>query len=195
MNRLRNEIASGVVVYDNAMDGDFVVEAVEAEANNPNSIYVWDWSSTGPNSHRGDYRTSYSFPLESILDPNNEHPLRGEMQNEVIGKLSVMYNDYTSRFIVDTGFTEPPSVLKYVAGGRYRTHSDAGPTMHRIISCVGCLGNTATGGDLEFPLIDLRIRLEQNQFIMFPSNFMYQHYAHPVNDGVKYSLVTWWGVR
>jgi hypothetical protein len=193
MNRLRNEIAPGIILYDKAIDGDLIVSIVEQENSNSNSPYEWEWSGTGTNNNKGDYRTSYSFPLINFLEPNNQHEHRETIMSEVIGKLSIAYNDYTSRYLVETGYTEPPVVLKYIAGGRYRTHTDAGPGMHRVVSCVGSLGNSSTGGELDFPLLNIRVKLEKNQLLFFPANFIYQHYAHPVVDGIKYSIVTWWG--
>ena len=193
MNRARTEIGPGIVVYDNVLDGDWLISIVESEIVDTNGFDDWEWSTTGQSGSRNNYRTSFTFPLLRIIDPNNDHPLQRDVKTKVLNSINNAYNDYSSRYLVEAGLMEPPTVLKYVAGGSYRTHSDAGPGIHRVVSCVGCLGNSSSGGDLEFPLLDVRIKLKEHQFIFFPSNFLFQHYAHPVTDGVKYSLVTWWG--
>jgi predicted 2-oxoglutarate/Fe(II)-dependent dioxygenase YbiX len=59
------------------------------------------------------------------------------------------------------------------------------------LSLVACFSDGFEGGELEFPFFDLKIKLEKNSLVLFPSNFPYTHIAHPVTSGTKYSLVTW----
>jgi len=54
------------------------------------------------------------------------------------------------------------------------------------------LNGDFTGGELEFPYFDVKITPSAGTLVLFPSNFPYGHIAHPVEDGTKYSLVTWY---
>lgn len=190
----RDEIAPGVMLYTNALEGDRIISMVEKLATNTSSNSTWEHSSTGNRADISEYRSSLSFSLSPLLDPSSLYDEKQKIYDLTMKPLSLMSRDYTCRYLVDVGFMEPPSILKYVAGANYRTHSDAGPLIHRVVSVVGCLENTSSGGDLEFPILDLSIKIEKNSVLIFPSNFIYKHYAHPVIDGVKYSIVTWWKI-
>lgn len=190
----RSEIHKGVMLYENILEGSEIIGMIEKMANDQSLSSPWEHSSTGNSSDISEYRSSLSFSLSYFLDPNINFVDQKKLFNLTMRQLNIASKDYMCRYLADAGFMEPPSILKYVSGGNYRTHSDDGPGIHRVVSLVGCLENTSSGGELEFPIIDLKIKLPINSIIVFPSNFIYKHYAHPVYDGVKYSLVTWWRV-
>jgi predicted 2-oxoglutarate/Fe(II)-dependent dioxygenase YbiX len=56
---------------------------------------------------------------------------------------------------------------------------------------VASISSECDGGELEFPYLDTKLKLETGSVVLFPSNFPYMHIAHPVTNGIKYSLVTW----
>ena len=69
---------------------------------------------------------------------------------------------------------------------------DGGSTdVSRQVSCVCYLNDDYQGGELEFPNFKVKIKPEQGMLILFPSSFPYLHIAHPITQGIKYTLVTW----
>jgi predicted 2-oxoglutarate/Fe(II)-dependent dioxygenase YbiX len=63
--------------------------------------------------------------------------------------------------------------------------------MGRAISALVYLNNDYTGGEIEFPNHNVKIKPLPGMMNLFPSNFAYLHQAHPVIEGTKYALVTW----
>ena len=58
-----------------------------------------------------------------------------------------------------------------------------------ILSIVGLLNDDFSGG--EFVINEKIIPLKKNSLLIFPSNFLYLHGVNPINDGVRYSFVSW----
>lgn len=86
-------------------------------------------------------------------------------------------------------------VLKYNKGGFYKTHTDDGPLTRRTLSIVIFLNDDYEGGELEIFSPDEKnskiIEPKMGRIVMFPSNFLYPHKAHPVDKGTKHSIVSW----
>jgi predicted 2-oxoglutarate/Fe(II)-dependent dioxygenase YbiX len=86
---------------------------------------------------------------------------------------------------------EDYSALKYSEGEEYRAHYDGHTATGRSISALVYLNSNFDGGELEFVNFGIKIKPQPGMLILFPSNFAYQHIAHPIVSGTKYSLVTW----
>ena len=48
------------------------------------------------------------------------------------------------------------------------------------------------GGEIEFTRFNLKIKPKENQMIIFPSNYIYNHVVNPVIKGKRYVIVGWW---
>lgn len=183
-----------VNIYRNAFnlkDIKTFIDGVEEECADKNGDMYWDHAFTG-NGHFSDYRSSLNCNLDLLMDPRKESSLKSFFMKEIVNKIYECVDDYCEQYTVGHGLHEPFSLLKYSTGAHYRSHSDYGPDMHRVFSIVAYLKNTSTGGDLEFPFFKTRVKAEENSVLIFPSAYPYTHYAHPVDDGIKYSLVTWY---
>ena len=74
------------------------------------------------------------------------------------------------------------------------THTDSGKNMPRTLSYVYFINDDYKGGELIFELPTnevIKVNIQKNKLIMFPSNFLYPHKVLPVEEGVKYSVVSW----
>jgi len=98
---------------------------------------------------------------------------------------------------------EPPQLLRYEPGGFYSAHFDSEVYIEgkltkiadRDYSLIVFLNTDFTGGGLDFPEQDLQILPEvPGGGIVFPSGHRYPHGVHPVEQGLRYSLVTWMAV-
>jgi hypothetical protein len=59
-----------------------------------------------------------------------------------------------------------------------------------ILSLIVNLNEGYKGGDLIF-FEDYTFSLETGDVILFPSNFLYPHAVSPVEEGTRYSIVSW----
>lgn len=81
-------------------------------------------------------------------------------------------------------------LVRYLPGGHYMAHIDAGQDMeNRYFSVVCYLNSDFEGGGTWFPNLSYRVVPESGKAVIFPSKYL--HAAEPVLDREKYVLVTW----
>lgn len=177
-----------VNIYKKALDADHFMYDVNAEIDNQWSEVQWTKSLVGAGTV-GEYRTSAEANISHL-----------ELSDSALGKrfreisktiLEEIMPDYRSEHLVQTSGYEGWRLLKYSGGGEYHSHYDHSPINSRIVSLVAFLEEPISGGELEFPFFDVKIKPEAGDVVVFPSNFPYVHIAHPVTAGTKCSLVTW----
>ena len=59
-----------------------------------------------------------------------------------------------------------------------------------VISVVGLLNDNFIGGEFIFN-DEHTIKLKQGDILLFPSNFIYKHRVDNIEEGVRYSFVSW----
>ena len=184
------EKSVGIFVYQDVLDGKNFIQELEKECLRETETF-WTKSLIGANGEVKEYRTSDSCDLQWIMNPGKTHHLYDMFRNDIYLPLQDCFLDYSSYFMAKSGYHEPMQMLKYENGARYATHLDAGAGFSRLFSLVAILENTSSGGILEFPFHKVDIEAVPGSVVLFPSGLTYDHQAHPVNDGIKYSLVTW----
>jgi hypothetical protein len=183
--------AVGISVYKNLFKAQDFIEELEKECENSWSELEWVSSGTGPGSISS-YRTSMSCSLASLFPPYEKTALSELFSLSIKAQIEKVVKDYIMENLIPNGVSEIWSVLKYSKGAEYKGHYDRGPNAPRTFSMVAMLGSPIKGGELEFPNFNVTIPAEEGSVILFPSNFPYLHIAHPVEEGTKYSLVTWY---
>jgi len=183
-------VAPGIDLFSNCLDGKWLVDYIEEECSSGVSELTWDSSYTGTGLNSS-YRTSLSCNLDPINAPSRKHELAEKLRSEIFKRVETCVDSYCDIYRIKKYISEEYIVLKYSNGAQYRSHYDDGPTTRRNISVVSCLSNNSDGGEIAFPFFDVELKLKEGDVLVFPSNFMYLHYAKPVHNGVKYSLVTW----
>lgn len=125
-----------------------------------------------------------------------------KVKSEVVGKVALAYRDAVTPFFnakLDT--FSPPSVLKYLPGGKYDCHADSEnwnpksrswiKTMDRDYSLLLYVNDNYEGGALYFPNFDIRIQPKRGMLIAFPSDHRYLHAAEPLLSGQRFVVVSW----
>ncbi len=94
-----------------------------------------------------------------------------------------------------------PQILRYQSGGHYALHADSDhwsasdrkwvKGLDRDISILLYLNDNFSGGELEFPLFNYHYKPRPGDLLFFPSDYRYRHQAHPVEDGLRYVIVSW----
>ena len=115
-----------------------------------------------------------------------------DIHNQLYFMLLAATIPYSEKFgIQEPLYHEAYNMLKYRTGQEYKSHYDGGTRMGRAVSAICYLNDDYVGGEIEFPLHKIKIKPEAGMLILFPSNYAYQHVAHPIISGTKYALVTW----
>ena len=185
------KIATCISLYEDVFDSDnsaLFLKKLEEEIVDEWNELEWGNSGVG-NGKITDYRTSLSCSLVPLMKPYPENELSEFFTKNIRNPIEEVVEDYRKENMLPNGIHEPYSVLKYLEQSEYHAHfRDNG----RVFSMVATLGQPISGGQLEFPTIGVTVEPKAGSVILFPSNFPYLHIAHPVSEGIKFSMVTWY---
>lgn len=188
------EAAPCIFIYEDAFNTDNFIELIEEETHKEWPYLEWMSSKIGgdDDSVVSEYRTSLEMPTYTMFEEGVSDQIdfiKEKFLKNILEPVDKCVWDYRNYFNVDLKTDTGYSLLKYYPGAEYHLHCDHGSTNSRILSLVGSLGDDCDGGELEFPFFDISIKLKKNSLVLFPSNFPYSHIAHPIEKGVKYSLI------
>jgi predicted 2-oxoglutarate/Fe(II)-dependent dioxygenase YbiX len=183
-------------IYKESIDVGNIVELIEEQTRREWAYVDWNHSITGDGnySQQSEYRNSLELDL-NILLADTINPDVKELHDNLIKKIMTPLDecvwDYRNAWDLHLKEDSGYYLLKYEDNAEYHIHQDHSPENQRVLSLVACLSDGFAGGELEFPYFETTIKLEKNSIAFFPSNFPYSHIAHPVTQGTKYSMVTW----
>jgi len=84
----------------------------------------------------------------------------------------------------DTGYT----LLKYRTGDSCSLHYDQVPHEIRICTAVYYVNDDYEGGELVFPLQNLRLKPRPGEVIVMPATEQFPHYVEPITAGNRYAV-------
>ena len=188
----------GMFIQEDWFEGaDSFLDLVKKCAGFEYSPTAWTRSRTGGgnNSSVNDHRSSVESDLNAIRGVINEPEPEFESLrvaftqfHEILDRLINNFRrSYDLHLTQDEGFR----VIRYQNKAEYRIHHDHIAENSRVLSFVCFLNDDFEGGQLEFPLQKITVEPKAGSVVVFPSNFPFAHIAHPVMEGTKYSLVTW----
>jgi hypothetical protein len=190
-------VAPCISIYRDIFNPKDFIQLIEDESQNEWPYVFWENSGTGAGIV-SDYRMSFQMSLEPIAHPDVPKENRMHRASKLLEQIWAPINqcvfEYRNKHSLDLERDEGLRLLKYSGGAEYKAHYDAGPGMPRVLSLVAWINDDYDGGHLEFPFFNTTIQPSAGGVVIFPANFAYTHYAHPVgenNNDIKYSLVTW----
>ena len=188
------KLATCVSLYENVFDTEkadkFILALNKDTADDWNEL---SWANSGVGSgHISSHRTSLSCSLIPLMKPYPETELSKFFTENIRKNIEEVVEDYRNENLLANAVFEPYSVLKYLPEAEYHAHYDHFRDNSRVYSMVATLGQPISGGELEFPNFGVTVKPTTGSVVLFPANFPYLHVAHPVNEGVKYSIVTWY---
>ncbi len=126
----------------------------------------------------------------SVLErtPGVRRRLEQALYTAALGAVRRYENQFPHCRIVEG---QPFELLRYRAGGFYRTHTDSFKRVPRSLSCSFALNDDFDGGDWSFFGGDCTLRPPKGSIVLFPSNFLFPHEILEVRRGTRYSVVTW----
>lgn len=118
------------------------------------------------------------------------------VDNTIFKVVGSIYDEYlkTHPYLIstqDSGY----DLLRYKKGQHYGFHTDQHPSSDvyskRQVSIIIYLNDNFEGGETCFKHQNFKIKPVANSALVFPSGFCYPHASLPVEDGIKYCIVTW----
>lgn len=182
--------APGIDVFSNIWsDPEKTINSIENECSSPLSGITWEKART-VGFHMRHMRTNYHLRITDAAENGND--VASEINNRFKQILVGATIPYGQRYLIhDEYWHEGYSMLRYSGGQKYDAHYDAAGMPTRFVSAILYLNENFEGGEIEFPHLNIKIKPQSGMLVVFPSNYIYTHIAHPVTSGTKYALVTW----
>ena len=175
------ELGLGIWQYEFPEDmAKSIVDMVEQS-----DTLFWEKSGVGQNNDpEQNIRTSKGINFNATL------PFWAEEVQKIYVEA---VNDYRNNFLtLDITQDEGFNMLRYEKTNKYDFHCDAHFTTYRVLSGLIYLNpSDYQGGETFFKHFNISVKPEKPSIVLFPSNYIYLHAAMPVEEGVKYILVTW----
>jgi predicted 2-oxoglutarate/Fe(II)-dependent dioxygenase YbiX len=188
-----NETVAGCIsIYEKAWPNPSeAIAFIEREIRDPDSGVGFQRATTVGQGPFQKARTNQDLGI-TWLAQTVGNKLMKDIHNQFYFMLLAATIPYSEKFSIQEPLHhEAYNMLKYSTGQEYKPHYDGGTRMGRAVSAICYLNDDYTGGEIEFPLHKIKIKPEAGMLILFPSNYAYQHVAHPIISGTKYALVTW----
>lgn len=185
-------VAGCVAIYENVWpNSQETIEAIENLCQASDNGVNWNRAGTIGAGAYQDIRTNLLMDITYLSDITNNVDIQN-ISNTFYTILLSTTNSYAKKFkINEPFFHEGYQLLKYRGGEYYNAHYDGGTDIGRSVSAVCYLNDDYEGGELEFVNFGVKIKPQAGMIILFPSNYAYNHIAHPIISGTKYALVTW----
>lgn len=188
-------LAPGILVYRNAIDENALNRLLEKYGNNlrPGTS---GWYENGV-FKEDVYKTVRDVHLSIIQDDL----IKKDLDSCILNYTRTTLGNYTLTNIdFDSLECEGLQFLKYENEGHFNYHIDAAAVVYhvdsnalyrRVLSAVIYFNDDYNGGELYFPMFDLKYKPSPRDIIVFPSGIPYGHQVMPV-DGIRYAMVTWY---
>lgn len=197
---IREELAPGIVSYTNVLESpkDFIndLEGI---------VHLKGLTWTPATQNSGDTDEREITPTVRDCSVISLPPFDRSPEMRQTGGAAVMVHDFLNEFLLPvvndyrnmhSAFhwvdSEGWQILKYGQNNHFVNHYDDSKVFPRTVSMSYYLNEDYEGGEIEFPRFNLKIKPKENQMVMFPSNYVYNHSVHPVVSGTRYAVVGWW---
>jgi hypothetical protein len=192
----KEELFPGVWVYRDVIKKDLDVinrlnEIGESAVKEGDSRYSWTFGFVGYSERRPSYRDCEDIKIGDIPSPANEtQKLVNNLWSDLRKAQDDAVKDYCNRFNVKMNYWEVMNCIRYGKGQHFQEHADHGFSYSATVSLVAYVNDDYEGGNLFFPKIGLDIKPKAGDLYIFPSTYLFSHRAMPVEDGMKFSIVT-----
>jgi len=194
----KRQLAPGIVVYSDVLENyDTLIKDIEEGL--VASGLTWNQSSIQKDD-KIQVDTSYRDTMLITINYkdyinedfiNFQDAFNSSLSNMFLTGFGPLESDYKGEHQLDTTFHEEYSILKYGQGQKFVNHIDDHKDHHRRMSWVYYINDDYTGGEISFPRFNLTYKPAANEFIVFPSNYIYNHSVLPVIEGTRYAVVSW----
>jgi len=187
-------LAPGIFVYRNALPKSMnIIDRVETTLAKEGTPFKWSSAEVGYGDIINDARKCRDWKIHprdlGEADEYSEDAIK--LHDEIVHSLKVCLEHYKGQnYLGDIKYIEAINIVKYGKGEYFKIHSDDGEPYRCTVSAVGYPNDDYEGGELWFPLFDVKHKPQAGDFVICPSAYSYAHSSEPVtDDGIKYSLV------
>ena len=203
----KKELAPGIVVYSDVISNHEEILQNIKDATEDNSVISWQAPlivREGKQIVDYSYRKvdvigiSFEQSKEIILNPRNpQESFKNKLGNLFYVSLQPSIDDYREEYGIGTigthyeGWQDSYQLLRYSKDNFFNNHYDDCAKFHRRISVIYYLNDNYIGGEITFNRFGISYKPKANDFIIFPSTYVYNHSVSEVIEGTRYALVTW----
>ena len=195
----KKELVPGVVVYSNAInyDGSLVFDIEEGMSSariewQLAGVKTGDKEVENNKTLRDTHVVSVPYSDVEIKDfVGFENAFSSSLSNLFLENLGPLEHDYKLSYGFSTTWHDQYSILKYGVGQKFVNHIDDHKDYHRRMSTICYLNDNYKGGEIVFPRFGITYKPAANDFIIFPSTYVYNHSVLPVIEGTRYAVVSW----
>lgn len=195
----KKELVPGIIVYSNAIDYDGSL-VFDIEEGMSSAKIEWELAGvkTGDEETKKDkeLRDTFVVPVPYISEKNKElvgfkDEFFSSLSNLFLENLGPLEHDYKLWYGLSTTWHDQYSILKYGVGQKFVNHIDDHKDYHRRMSTIYYANDDYEGGEIVFPRFGITYKPAANDFIVFPSTYVYNHSVLPVINGTRYAVVSW----
>ena len=189
----KTDLAPGIVNYSNIFTESInYINSIEDMSKSN----ILNWGSAGvlhdQQGKEGVSKKARDTDFIYLPDPNKqEDGILYEFSKNLRNNVLPCLNDYFGQYFVSIEQYEPPQLLRYGSGQHFHEHIDDHPQLTRRVSFSYYINENYTGGEIEFPKFNLKVKPKAFDLLVFPSNYVYLHKVHPVISGLRYVVVQW----
>lgn len=191
---VKKEIAPGIVVYSDLIDGhENLVNDIE-EGMASSGIEWFSATVIGGVDTKVRNTSSISIPFINGIDEEYStliDAFHKNIANIFYNTLVVAEKEYMASYGVYFSDHDNYQILKYGKGQYFTNHIDDHPQYHRRVSSVYYLNDNYDGGEINFPRFEISYKPKANEMIIFPSTYVYNHSVSEVTDGTRYAVASW----
>jgi predicted 2-oxoglutarate/Fe(II)-dependent dioxygenase YbiX len=178
------ELAPGIVLYKN------VIKNYEEVKQRIQSFEpVWEPAKTSVGVEKQYRDTDLSVVKYNTLENNSE--FAKDMSKIFFNSFDTIEKQYMASYKTYCPDHTNYAILRYGKGQHFIDHVDDLKGNHRRISSVYYLNDDFVGGILSFSRFNISYKPVANELLLFPSSYVYNHSVSPVEDGLRYSVVSW----
>jgi hypothetical protein len=188
-------LAPGIYVYRNVIKKEWdLINRVNDSLSKPGTRFEWKQAGLGYGDTNLEHRLCKDFKIdENILSPRDEYSADMlDLHKQIIDAIKLCLHHYNPRnHLSKIEHFECINIVRYGKGQYFKVHTDDGDPYRCTVSTVGYPNDDYAGGELYFPLFDVKHKPTAGDLVISPSAYVYAHSSEPVtDDGIKYSLVT-----
>jgi len=192
---IKREIAPGILVYSDAIDGyETLINDIEEGVKSARILWHSAEIISGEDKK---IRDTDSFSVEYIDHIVEEDPFgyldafNKNLSNIFYSGFNKYEIDYKNVYGITFSNHQNYEVLRYGNGQMFKNHIDDHEAFHRRISTVYYLNDNYEGGEINFPRFNISYKPKANEFLIFPSTYVYNHSISEVTNGTRYAVVSW----
>ena len=175
------ELALGIRLYSNVeLPCKDTILGLDFDGANRESVIVND-----------EFRANYDSRITLSIDVPYTNKDNNQFTDIFRQTFDLVEQDYMSIYGISLKSHNPYKILKYDVGGKFDTHMDDGGGNFRRVSTVYYLNDNYEGGEIEFPRFNVKYKPKENDMIIFPSTYTYNHAVSTITSGERYCIISW----